>query len=226
MKRQGREYLGSMGIYVFNRDLLVKLMNDESTVDFGKEIIPQSIHKYKTVSYPFEGFWTDIGNIDSFFEANIGLTDAIPAFNLFDKDKRVYTRARILPTSKISNTTLNNAVIAEGCIIHADKIEKSVIGVRSRIGKNTTIINTYMMGSDTYESLEQIEKDHIEILLGIGENCYIKNAIIDKNCRIGDNVRINEGDQKLEDTETNQYVIKDGIVVVKKEAVIPSGTII
>jgi glucose-1-phosphate adenylyltransferase len=226
MKRQGREYLGSMGIYVFNRDLLVKLMNDESTVDFGKEIIPQSIHKYKTVSYPFEGYWTDIGNIDSFFEANIGLTDAIPAFNLFDKDKRVYTRARILPTSKISDTTLNNAVIAEGCIIHADKIEKSVIGVRSRIGKNTTIINTYMMGSDTYESLKQIEKDHIEILLGIGENCYIKNAIIDKNCRIGDNVRINEGDQKLEDTETDQYVIKDGIVVVKKEAVIPSGTII
>lgn len=226
MKRQGREYLGSMGIYVFNRDLLVKLMEDESTVDFGKEIIPQSIHKYKTVSYPFEGYWTDIGNIDSFFEANIGLTDAIPAFNLFDKDKRVYTRARILPTSKISNTTLNSAVIAEGCIIHADKIEKSVIGVRSRIGKNTTVVNTYMMGSDTYESLEQIEKNNIEILLGIGENCFINNAIIDKNCRIGDNVRINENGEKLEDVETDQYVVKDGIVVVKKDAVIPSGTVI
>jgi glucose-1-phosphate adenylyltransferase len=226
MKSQGREYLGSMGIYVFNRDLLIELMNDESTVDFGKEIIPQSIDKYKTVSYPFEGYWTDIGNIDSFFEANIGLTDAIPAFNLYDKDKHVFTRARILPTSKISNTKLDNAVIAEGCIIHADKITKSVIGVRSRIGENTTIINTYMMGSDQYESLKQIESDHIEILLGIGENCYIKNAIIDKNCRIGDNVRINEGDEKLEDTETDQYVIKDGIVVVKKDAVIPSGTII
>ena len=226
MKNQGREYLGSMGIYVFNRALLVKLMNDESTVDFGKEIIPQSIHKYKTVSYPFEGYWTDIGNIDSFFEANIGLTDDIPAFNLYDLENRVYTRARILPTSKISNTTLNNAVIAEGCIIHAHKIEKSVIGVRSRIGKNSTIINTYMMGSDTYESLEEIEKNHIEILLGIGENCFIKNAIIDKNCRIGDGVRINEGDIKLEDIETDQYVIKDGIVVIKKEAVIPSGTII
>jgi glucose-1-phosphate adenylyltransferase len=226
MKNQGREYLGSMGIYVFNRDLLVKLMNDENTVDFGKEIIPQSINTYKTVSYPFEGYWTDIGNIDSFFEANIGLTDNIPAFNLYDLENRVYTRARILPTSKISNTTLSNAVIAEGCIIHADKIEKSVIGVRSRIGKNSTIINTYMMGSDTYESLEEIEKNQIEILLGIGENCFIKNAIIDKNCRIGDGVRINEGDAKLEDIETDQYVIKDGIVVIKKEAVIPSGTII
>lgn len=226
MKRQGREYLGSMGIYVFNRDLLIDLMKDESTVDFGKEIIPQSISKYKTVSYPFEGYWTDIGNIDSFFEANIGLTDAIPAFNLYDTDKRVYTRARILPTSKIADTKLDNAVIAEGCIIHAEKIEKSVIGVRSRIGKNSVVINTYMMGSDTYESLDQIEKNHIEILLGIGENCYIKNAIIDKDCRIGDNVRINEGDKKLEDTETDQYVIKDGIVVIKKDAVIASGTII
>ena len=226
MKSQGREYLGSMGIYVFNRDLLIDLMNDESTVDFGKEIIPQSIHKHKTVSYPFKGYWTDIGNIDSFFEANIGLTDAIPAFNLYDKNMRVYTRARILPTSKISNTTLNSAVIAEGCIIHAEKIEKSVIGVRSRIGKNSVIINTYMMGSDKYESLEEIERNKIEILMGIGENCYIKNAIIDKNCRIGDGVRINEGGGLLEDTETDQYVIKDGIVVVKKEAVIPSGTII
>lgn len=226
MKSQGREYLGSMGIYVFNRDLLIDLMNDESTVDFGKEIIPQSIHKHKTVSYPFKGYWTDIGNIDSFFEANIGLTDAIPAFNLYDKNMRVYTRARILPTSKISDTTLNNAVIAEGCIIHAEKIEKSVIGVRSRIGKNSVIINTYMMGSDKYESLEEIERNKIEILMGIGENCYIKNAIIDKNCRIGDGVRINEGGGLLEDTETDQYVIKDGIVVVKKEAVIPSGTII
>lgn len=226
MKSQGREYLGSMGIYVFNRDLLIELMNDESTVDFGKEIIPQSIHKYKTVSYPFKGYWTDIGNIDSFFEANIGLTDAIPAFNLYDKEMRVYTRARILPTSKISDTTLNNAVIAEGCIIHAEKIEKSVIGVRSRIGKKSVIINTYMMGSDRYESLEEIERNKIEILMGIGENCYIKNAIIDKNCRIGDGVRINEGDGLLEDAETDQYVIKDGIVVVKKDAVIPSGTII
>ncbi len=226
MKNQGREYLGSMGIYVFNRDLLIDLMNDESTVDFGKEIIPQSIHKYKTVSYPFQGYWTDIGNIDSFFEANIGLTDAIPAFNLYDKDMRVYTRARILPTSKISESKLKDTVIAEGCIIHAASIEKSVIGVRSRIGQNSVVIKTYMMGSDRYESLEEIERNRVEILMGIGENCYIKNAIIDKNCRIGDGVRINERDTVLEDIETEQYVIKDGIVVLKKDAVIPSGTII
>ncbi|MBL86819.1 MAG: glucose-1-phosphate adenylyltransferase [Winogradskyella sp.] len=225
MKQQGREYLGSTGIYIFNKDLLVELMNDESTVDFGKEIIPQSIEKHKVISYPFEGYWTDIGNIDSFFEANLGLTDDIPQFNLFDLDNRVYTNARILPTSKVSGTTLNKAVIAEGCIIQAATIEKSVIGIRSRIGKETTVINTYMMGSDTYESLEDIESKKIDILMGIGERCFIKNTIIDKNCRIGDDVRINGG-KHLEDTETDQYVIKDGIVVVKKDAVIPHGTII
>ena len=193
MKAEGRNHLGSMGIYVFNRQLLIDLMNDESTVDFGKEIIPQSIGKLKVSSYQFEGYWTDIGNIDSFFEANIGLTDDIPKFNLYDTEQRVYTRARILPTSKISGTQLNKAVIAEGCLIHAEKIEKSVIGVRSRIGKGSVITNTYMMGSDTYESLEEIEKNKIEILVGIGENCHINNAIIDKNCRVGDNVTINGG---------------------------------
>ncbi|MDA0176463.1 MULTISPECIES: glucose-1-phosphate adenylyltransferase [Mesoflavibacter] len=222
MKAEGRNHLGSMGIYVFNRQLLIDLMNDESTVDFGKEIIPQSIGKLKVSSYQFEGYWTDIGNIDSFFEANIGLTDDIPKFNLYDTEQRVYTRARILPTSKISGTQLNKAVIAEGCLIHAEKIEKSVIGVRSRIGKGSVITNTYMMGSDTYESLEEIEKNKIEILVGIGENCHINNAIIDKNCRVGDNVTINGG-KHLEDTETSTYVIKDGIVVLKKGAIIPNG---
>lgn len=225
MESEGRLYLASMGIYVFNKDLLVKLMDDKSTVDFGKEIIPQSIDKYKTLSYQFEGYWTDIGNIDSFFEANIGLTDDIPKFNLYDDKQRVYTRARILPTSKFSGTALNNAVISEGCIIHASHIEKSVIGVRSRIGKETTIINTYMMGSDFYESLEEIENKNIKILMGIGERCFIKNAIIDKNCRIGDDVRINGGTH-LEETETDTYYIKEGIVVVKKGATIPSGFVI
>lgn len=225
MKQQGREYLGSTGIYIFNKDLLVELMNDESTVDFGKEIIPQNIDKHKVVSFPFEGYWTDIGNIDSFFEANLGLTDEIPQFNLYDLNNRVYTNARILPTSKVSGTTLNRAVIAEGCLIHAATIEKSVIGIRSRIGKESTVINTYMMGSDIYESLEDIETKKIDILMGIGERCFIKNAIIDKNCRIGDDVRINGGPH-LEDTETDKYVIKDGIVVIKKDAIIPHGTII
>lgn len=222
MKNQGRNYLASMGIYIFNRELLVKLMENPDTIDFGKEIIPQSIENHKTVSYQYEGYWTDIGTIESFFEANIGLTEDIPAFDLYDKNRRIYTRARMLPTTKIAGTTLEKAVIAEGCIINAAKIEKSVIGIRSRIGKDSTIINTYMMGSDRYETLEKIEEDKIDILLGIGERCFIKNAIVDKNCRIGDDVRINGGNH-LEDTETDTYFIKDGIVVIKKGVTIPRG---
>ncbi|MGB5553167.1 MAG: glucose-1-phosphate adenylyltransferase [Flavobacteriaceae bacterium] len=222
MKQEGRIYLASMGIYVFNREVLINLMNNPNTMDFGKEIIPQSIGTHKTISYPFEGYWTDIGNVESFFEANLGLTDSIPKFNLYDTEKVIYTRARMLPTSKISGTEMDRAVISDGCIIHATKIERSVIGVRARIGKGSTVINTYMMGSDTYETLEEIEHNNIKILVGIGERCFIKNTIIDINCRIGDDVTI-DGGPHLEDIETDTYVIKDGIVVLKKGAVIPSG---
>ena len=225
MKHQGRHYLASMGIYIFNRDLLIDLMNNPDTIDFGKEIIPQNIESQKTLSYQYEGYWTDIGNIDSFFEANIGLTDDIPKFDLYDKKKRIYTRARMLPTTKIAGTILEKTVVSEGCIISAAKIEQSVIGIRSRIGKETTIINTYMMGSDVYETLADIESKKIGVLLGIGERCFIKNAIIDKNCRIGDDVRINGG-KHLEDAETDLYLIKDGIVVIKKGATIPVGYVI
>ncbi len=220
MKNQGRHYLASMGIYIFNRDLLTKLMENPDTNDFGKEIIPGAIDKHKTLSYQYEGYWTDIGNIDSFFEANLGLTDDIPKFDLYDKKKRIYTRARMLPTTKLANTVVEKSVISEGCIISAAKIEKSVIGIRSRIGDESTVINTYMMGSDKYETLEEINNKKTEILMGIGQRCFIKNAIIDKNCRIGDDVKINGG-KHLKDTETDTYLIKDGIVVIKKGAILP-----
>lgn len=222
MKSQGRNYLASMGIYVFNRSLLTKLMENPDTNDFGKEIIPNAIEKHKTLSYQYEGYWTDIGNIDSFFEANLKLTEDLPAFDLYDRKKRIYTRARMLPTTKLAGTMLEKAVIAEGCIISAAKIEQSVIGIRSRIGDESTIINTYMMGCDTYENLVDIDRNKVDILMGIGQRCFIKNAIIDKNCRIGDDVRINGG-KHLKDTETDTYFVKDGIVVIKKGATIPKG---
>ena len=224
MKSEGRNYLASMGIYIFNRDLLIELMANPDTIDFGKEIIPQAIGEHKTMSYPYEGYWTDIGNIDSFFEANLGLTDYLPKFNLYDEN-RVYTRARILPTSKFTNTILNKTVIADGCIINAEKIERSVIGIRSRIGKETIVTKTYMMGNDDYESLDEIKNKNIDIQLGIGDRCFINNCIIDKNCRIGDDSRINGG-LHLKDIETDTYLVKDGIVVIKKGAVIPKGTVI
>ncbi len=225
-ERDGRVYLASMGIYVFNRDLLIKLMKDIETKDFGKEIIPQSIGTYRVVSYQYEGYWTDIGNIDSFYEANLGLTDEIPQFNLFDNAKIVYTRARLLPPSKISGTTLEKTMIADGCIINASRIEHSVIGIRARIGKGTTILNSYIMGNDYYQDLAEIDQNlNNGNVMGIGERCYLNYCIVDKNVHIGNDVRVNGG-KHLPDSNNDLYSVKDGIVVIKKGAVLPNGYVI
>jgi len=222
LQRAGRIYLASMGIYIFNRDLLIELM-DEDTKDFGREIIPQAIKSRKVVSYPFDGYWTDIGNIESFFEANLSLTADIPSFNLFDNAKVIYTRPRLLPPSKISGTTLERTVIADGCIIHASRIVHSVIGIRSRIGKGTTIENSYIMGNDFFQDLDEIRRfQEDQRVAGIGDRCYLNNCIVDKNCCIGNDVRINGG-KHLPDTENELFAIKDGIVVIKKSAIIPNG---
>lgn len=226
MEKEGKLYLASMGIYVFNRDLLVELMNAKDTKDFGKEIIPQSISDHKVLSYQYEGYWTDIGNIDSFYEANLGLTDDIPKFNLFDNSQIVYTHARLLPPSKISGTTIERTVISDGCIIHASRIEHSVIGIRARIGKGTTIENSYIMGNDYYQNLDEIDESHNgRKIMGIGENCYLNNCIVDKNVYIGNNVRVNGGSH-LPDLNDPLYSVKDGIVVIKKGAVLPDGFVI
>jgi glucose-1-phosphate adenylyltransferase len=229
MESKGRRYLASMGIYIFNRNLLTDLLQNEfvESTDFGKEIIPQSIEKYQVASYQYDGYWTDIGNIYSFFEANLGLTDDIPDFNLFDNNKAIYTRARMLPPAKISGTTLEKTIIAEGCIINASRVENSVIGIRTRIGSGTTIVSSYIMGIDFYETIEDIDSAHANGLptAGIGSRCYIRNAIVDKNCRIGDDVRINGGPH-LENADHALYTVKDGIVVVKKGAVLPNGFVI
>ena len=229
MQKAGRKYLASMGIYIFNRQLMFDYLQNNylEAADFGKEIIPHSIDKCKVASYQYDGYWTDIGNIYSFFEANLGLTDDLPDFNLFDNNKAIYTRARMLPPAKVSGTTLEKTLIAEGSIINASRVEKCVIGIRSRIGHGSTVMNTYIMGGDYYETLTDIAKDKAQgiPLLGIGNRCYINNAIIDKNCRIGDDVRINGGTH-LENTDQPLYTIKDGIVVVKKGAIIPNGFVI
>ena len=229
MQEQGRNYLASMGIYIFNRKTLFDFLLEEKkdATDFGKEIIPSSIATHKVISYQYDGYWTDIGNIYSFFEANLALTLDIPLFNLFDNRNVVYSRARMLPPAKISGTTLEKTLIAEGCIINASRVENSVIGIRSRIGQGSTIVSCYMMGSDYYETLAEIAHNYDRSVpkLGIGDRCYIKNVIIDKNCRIGNDVRINGG-AHLADSDHSLYTVKDGIVVLKKGAVLPDGFVI
>lgn len=226
MAAQGRIYLASMGIYIFNRQLLFDLLNEEKkdATDFGKEIIPDAISQYKVLSYQYDGYWTDIGNIYSFFEANLALSQDIPPFNLFDNNKMVYSRARMLPPAKVSGTHLEKAIIAEGSIINAKSISNSVIGIRSRIGNGTVITSCYVMGNDIYETIEQINYNWERGVpkMGIGDNCSLTNVIVDKNCRIGNNVVINGGSH-LPDSDHSLYAVKDGIVVIKKKAVLEDG---
>lgn len=226
-KSKGKLFLASMGIYIFNRNSLEALFDEYPNADdFGKQIIPAAIqNQRKVVSYQYEGYWTDIGNIRSFFEANLELTDDVPKFNLFDNSRMIYTRARMLPPSKIFGSKIDHSIISEGAIIHAESIQRSVIGIRSRIGYNTKIRATILMGNDYFETIEDIYKNKDGIIMGIGNDCYIENAIIDKNARIGSNVTI-KGNSTMANCEEENYCIVEGIVVVKKNAVIPSGTVI
>jgi glucose-1-phosphate adenylyltransferase len=226
MQTVGRNYLASMGIYIFSRKVLFSLLEEEKkdATDFGKEIIPDSINKYKVISYQYAGYWTDIGNIYSFFEANLALTLDIPPFNLFDSNQRVYTRARTLPPAKISGTTVTQSLFAEGCIIHAKNISNSLIGIRSRIGVGTVLESCYIMGSDFYETISEITHNFENKIpkIGIGDNCELTMVITDKDCRIGNNVKI-KGGKHLPDGNHTLFVVKDGIVVIKKGATIADG---
>ena len=224
--KQGRVYLASMGIYIFKKEALSGLLDKyENATDFGKEIIPQAIEKdFKVQSFEFDGYWTDIGTIKSFFEANLALTDDLPEFNLYDNEDFIYTHARLLPASKLSGTTFDHSVLAEGCIVEASRIERSVVGIRSRIGKGTTIENSIIMGNDFFQSREELESSNNENpKMGIGQRCFISNAIIDKNVKIGNDVRIAGGDH-LDDGEYEHYHVVDGIVIIPKGEVIEDGT--
>ncbi len=223
--QEGKHFLASMGIYVFNKEVLKKMFEEDPGDDFGKDLIPNAIEKgYKTLSYQYSGYWTDIGTIESFYEANIDLAQDFPKFNLF-ATKPIYSRARMLPPSKILGSYVQRAVFADGCIVMADKIENSVIGNRTRIDRGSTVLNSYVMGADFYQCTDEIvENDRTgQANIGIGKYCYIDRAIIDKNARIGNNVRI-IGGKHLEDGDFQTHSIKDGVVVIKKGAVIPEGT--
>lgn len=221
------EYLASMGIYIFNADVMEELLDNEFN-DFGKEIIPQAIKNKQVNSYIFNGYWEDIGTIRSFYDATLDLTKPVPSFNFYDEDKPIYTHMRNLPPSKINRADMNSTLASEGCVITNSRLQHSVIGVRSIINEGCDMEGVIMMGADYYENAAQKAanaKSHTPDI-GIGKNCKINRAIIDKNARIGDNCCINVNGKKYEDGDHGNFYSADGIIVIRRGAVIPSGTVI
>jgi len=211
-------YLASMGIYVFNTKVLLELLdNDEK--DFGKNIIPQAIQNRSVYRYQFGGYWRDIGTIRSFWEANMDLVEPLPDFNVYDANAPLYTHMRFLPPSKINCCDLNRALLSEGCIISGHRILNSIIGVRAKVGEGSVIEHTVMMGADYYNPKDEAPG---QPPIGVGSDCFIKNAIIDKNACIGDGCYITPDGKP--NTVTDLYTIQDGVIVIPKNAIIPSGT--
>ena len=225
---QGDEdfFLASMGIYVFNREVLIKLLDNAQT-DFGKHIIPGAIHTHRVFSHVYQGYWEDIGTIRNFFEANLDLVAELPRFNFFDMAAPIFTRPRFLPASKVNGGAINHAVISDGCIINRARIENSLVGIRSMVDEGATLNRVILMGSDYYESAQSIAQHEAEGVprIGIGSNTKIRETIVDKNARIGSNCVITpEG--KPDNVDHPLYFIRDGVVVIPKNAIIPHGTII
>lgn len=227
---ESRPFLASMGIYVFNYENLVTLLDEDKTwVDFGKEIIPDAIKKYNVQAHLFKDYWEDIGTIRAFYEANLDLAAPLPKFNFFDMESPIYTRSRYLPPSKVHNCHIDNSMVSEGCILSGVTACRSIIGLRSRVGAGTKIENSILMGSDFFETVEEM-KMNVSLSIphiGIGENTIIQRAIIDKNARIGKNVQlVNSRGVEREDGVNGNYFIREGIILIPKNAVIPDNTII
>ena len=214
-------YLASMGIYIFKMSVLKSLLEENKESDFGKHIIPGSIKLKRVFSHIFNGYWEDIGTIRSFWSANLGLTEPLPKFSFYDADNLIYTRMRYLPPSKINSCELIQSLISDGCILSGKRIWRSVIGLRSVVGEGSVIEESILMGADFYQHNKESHSSGIE--LGIGENCIIKKTILDKNVRIGDGVTITPNN-KPDNLDDQLYCIRDGIVIIPKNTVIPSGT--
>jgi len=224
---EGKTHVASMGIYIFKKQVLFELLNESDKEDFGGEIIPDSLDKRKMAAYYFAGYWEDIGTMRAFFEAHFELTKPVPLFNFYDENFPFYTNPRFLPASKITNCQINQSVVAEGSILLGSIIENSVIGIRSFIDEGTFVQRSIIMGNMNYETLDEREDNRNKQRpnLGIGNNCIIRNAIIDMNCKIGDNVQLINKDN-LQQADGDNYAIREGIIVIPKGAVIPANTII
>ena len=226
IKGNGELFLASMGIYVFNREVIRKLL-DNTLTDFGKDIIPQAIKDLRVFSFVFQGYWEDIGTIRSFFEANLDVTSELPRFNFFDMAAPIFSRPRFLPASKINGAQIDHAVISDGCILNHAVIAHSIVGLRSLVGPGTVLNRTILLGSDYYESYESIMEHEKkgQPPIGIGSNCRIDNTIVDKNARIGNGVVITPTG-KPQNVDHKNYFIRDGIVIIPKNGIIPHGMVI
>jgi len=215
-----RRYLASMGIYVFKPRVLVECLEDQRRVDFGKEVIPFAIQNYFVRAFFFPGYWEDIGTIRTFYAANLELAGENPPINLFDEERPIYTRPRFLPGSRVSVCEVRNSILCEGSQLEAAVVDECVIGIRSIVRRGAKLRRVVMMGADYYE-----DGSAGQIPLGVGENCVIENAIIDKNARIGPGVRI-VNENQIKNADGANFFIRDGIVIVPKNAVVPPGTVI
>jgi len=223
----GKFYLASMGIYLFNMDVLTEVLQSTDKADFGKEVIPESFPHKMTYAYIYDGYWRDIGTIKSFFEENLVFTEALPPVDLFNEQWQFFTRPRYLPPAKIDECCVKRTIIGDGSILGNCSVCHSVIGVRSRIGESVSINDSIIMGADFYQSIETIREDEIKGVpaIGIGKGSIIRNAIIDKNARIGEGVRITN-DSKIEEVDGDNYFIREGIVIIPKNTIVQAGTII
>jgi glucose-1-phosphate adenylyltransferase len=226
VQSRGREHLASMGIYLFRRDVLVKLLDGTAHTDFGKEVFPGSIKTQHVQAHLFDGYWEDIGTIRSFWRANLELAADAPPFDLEAPSSPIYSRPRFLPPARLSTAHVDHSLIADGCTIGPGaRIENSVIGLRCRIGSNVTIRNSVIMGADYYESPADLHQNSHsgQPAIGIGSGTVIENAIVDKNCRIGAGARVIDNRGVQNSDETPEAVVCDGVVVVPKEAILPNG---
>ena len=223
----GRCYLASMGIYLFRREALAHALTDASLVDFGRHVIPAVISLVRVQAHIFSGYWEDVGTIRSYYQANMALCRPMPPFDFYDENRPIYTHPRFLPATKVEGCAIRDALLSEGSILIGAEIERSVIGIRSRVGRGTRIRDSLILGADFYESLDEIRASEVRGWppVGIGADSTIEGAIVDKNARIGRGVQIRRETGRSQEDGTGYYV-RDGIVIVPKGAMIPDGTII
>ena len=215
-------YLASMGIYMFRPEVLRELLVGTTTVDFGREVLPQALENYKVQAFPHNGYWTDIGTIPSFHQANLDLTLPLPPLNLYDPDLRIFTHPRFLAGTKVTECFIQCSILSEGSILSGSRVTDSIVGVRATVRSGSVIERSVVMGASTWETLPPGSD---QIPLGIGMDCHIKNAIIDFDTRIGDGSKLINADG-VQNADADNYCIRDGIIVVPKGAVIPPGTVI